>query len=351
MATATDTGSQNSVAKLVSRYFAADNIAEREVISTQAVIYLSEEEQKIFTMTIKNAPALKDTPKGSEAGPSGQQDKGKEREAGPVVSDDDLINMWTVIDKIDLLNLISDDLIKDFQYAGFNPDAILRSLLKKKKENDVSDDQFKADLASMVLIAIMKGSITDDNLIKMSDGGKRRYGELEKRYDIKRGGAKGKAGDIVTISRIAATFPGMVIRIISGHKETARSFSGSFKTDKLPAFLRHQAISACIPKSLDESAKDFILGLIVAFSVDQTKAISKTKESYLDLFGKQKSFTLVSHNGAYPPENVRKEIFKTLPWIDSYARMKEVSDVVKKIVTDFDQISLDEFSAAVNTIK
>lgn len=374
--------SGQSVKSFVSAFMVADTNEERETCVEKAMNGLSPADFVIFTTATEKLKTLDPSAGGQAGSPvtptSKKKGKGKakkvvveeeeesqeeseEEEVKPKkkakasgsgdVSDADLARIWTMVDEIDLDGLITPEIIKDFQYSGFNPDAILKSLIKKKKEKGVSNTQFMADISTLVLIAIMKGSVTDGNLKKLSDGGKRRYSSLEETYGLKRNGAKGKSGDVVTISRIAATFPGVVVKTISEYPDTARAFSGSFKTDKLPSFMRHQAMAACIPKSLDDKTKEFILSLIIAFSVDQTKSISKTKESYGDLFSKQKNFTMVSHNGAYPPDKVRKEIFSNLEWKNGYPKMKEVFDIVKKTVTDLESVDVDHFTSTIGEVK
>lgn len=336
----------NTGSNMAVRYFGAKSEEERSRINEDAIATLDEDDLIAYQSTIENAARLPPPVARSRGSSSGKNTvKGQAVLGGD--QDAEIRALWVTIDNLDMTKLIDQDVIDAFSYSGFNPDAILRALLGKKKAGSVADEEFKKDIATMVLISIMKGSVTEKNLTKMSDGGKKRYTDLESRYGLVKGGAKGKPADIITISRIAATFPGLVLQVVSKFPSTARVFTGPFKTNRLPSYMRHQALAACIPQSLADDTKYFLLDLVTAFSVDQTKTISKTKTANVDLFEAQKAFTTTAHGGAYPPEKVRKAIFRSLPWSQDYAKIKEVSDSVKKIVTDLSQVNLDVFNSAI----
>lgn len=258
------------------------------------------------------------------------------------VSEQELRSMWDMVDNADV-TMISPDVIEAFKYQGFNPDAVLKSLMKSKKSAKISNPDFLKDITTLCALAVIKGSITDKNIKKMSDKGKSQYDLLEKRYNIVRGGGKGKPAEVVTVARIAAAFPGKVVQLLQTKQVPGRDFIGEFHTHKLPGVLKHQALAACIPKDFAERSKDFLLDLITVFSVDQTRTISRTKEGSAELIERQKQFTNVSHGGAYPPENQRKMIIKIFQWNEIFPLITPVATHVKGKWNDFHLVTQQEF--------
>jgi len=192
--------------------------------------------------------------------------------------------------------------------------------------------------------------MTEKNIKKMSDAGKAQYDVLEKRYNITRGGGKGQAADVITVARVAAAFPGKVIELLQTNKVPGRDFQGDFKTNRLPGVVKHQALAACVPKDLAERSRDFLLDIVTAFSVDQTKTISKTKDSLEDLIDRQKQFTNVSHGGSYPPEEVRKRIIKSFNWNDIFPEIAPVAVTIKSKWNDFHSITQQQFVEDINKL-
>lgn len=244
------------------------------------------------------------------------------------ISESELRSLWSDIEGMDV-TILSPDVVKAFEYQGFNPEAVLRTMAKHKKANNINDRNFLLDVMTLCSIAIIKGSITKENLTKMSDAGKMRYDELEKRYGITRGGGKAKPAEVVTVARIAAAFPGIVIRLLQENKVPGRKFVADLGTHNLPSAMRHQAFAAVIPHDLDDDCKKFLLDLTVCFSVDQTKVISKTKDSLLSMIDRQKQFTDVSHNSVFPSDSNRKQIFKKFNWKKMYPDMLSVATKIK----------------------
>ena len=252
--------------------------------------------------------------------------------------------MWTELESMDV-GILDEDVVKSFEYQGFNPNLILKSLLKRMKSEKISKATFLKDISTVCAIAIIKGSITDRNLGKMSDAGKARYGELETRYGLVRGGGKGKSGEVVTVARMAAAFPGVVVELLQSKRVPSRSFIGDLKTQNLPGVLKHQALAACIPQSLPDRSKDFLLGLITAYSVDQTRVISKTKKDLSTLLEEQIQYTRVAHGGGYPSEEKRVAIIKRYNWNEMFAQIILVANHIKTKWPDFNTITQQEFSA------
>jgi hypothetical protein len=265
------------------------------------------------------------------------------------ITETEIRNMWNLIDQYDV-TVLSADVIEAFKYQGFNPDMILKSLMKSKKVARISNDEFLNDVTTMCALAVIKGSVTDKNIKKMSDKGKAQYDILEKRYNITRGGGRGKPAEVVTVARIAAAFPGKVIQLLQTQQVPGRDFVGEFHTHKLPGVLKHQALAACIPKDFAERSKQFLLDLVTVFSVDQTKTISKTKDSTADLVERQRQFTNVSHGGLYPPENQRKMIIRMFNWNELFSQINPVATHVKGKWNDFTLVTQQQFMEDITSL-
>ncbi|QVU28734.1 nucleocapsid protein [Yunnan Paris negative-stranded virus] len=262
------------------------------------------------------------------------------------ISEADISAMWTTIDEADVMSL-DQEALKIFEYQGFNPKLILLSLMKAKKKNKISDDIFKSDVLTLCAISIIKGSINSNNIKKISEQGQQEISRLESVYGIKRGSGRKEKPEVITVSRIGATFPGKIIQLICAGKVQGRSFPGPFNSSSLPNFMRHQAFAAVIPRTLSEKTRNFLLTLVIAFSVDQSIQINpnkKEKQDPVTLFGLQSNFINVTHNGVYPPEHTKVQIFKTL--LFNYDELMPTARKVSSIMGDLIMPTKDEFNSS-----
>lgn len=265
------------------------------------------------------------------------------------ISETELRGMWKEWDEFDT-NALSSEVIDSFKYQGFNPDEIMKSLMRKKKQSGVDNPTFLRDMSTLCALAVIKGSITDNNLKKMSDKGKEKYDELEKRYGITRGGGKGKPAEVITIARVAAAFPGKIVQMIQNKQVPGRQFVGELNTHKLPGVMQHQALAACVPQKMDDAARTYLLNLVTAYSVDQTRIISKVKVDTATLLERQKQFTDTSHNGMYPPEAMRNAIMKRYNWNELFPMIAPVAEHIKSKWPEFSTVSQTDFIDAVRKI-
>jgi hypothetical protein len=199
---------------------------------------------------------------------------------------------------------------------------------------------------TLCAISIIKGSINNNNIKKISDEGQQEISRLETTYGIKRGSGRKEKPEIVTISRIGATFPGKIIQLICAGKVQGRTFVGPFSSSSLPSFMRHQAFAAVIPKSLKQKTRDFLLSLVTAFSVDQSIQINPNKKEKTDpatIFMSQSNFVSVTHNSLYPPEHTKITIFKTMTF--SYDDLMPVARRIAAVVGDLIIPSMAEFNS------
>jgi len=252
---------------------------------------------------------------------------------------------WKELESLDPTTLISDEVTDAFKYVGFDPDVVLREILHRGQKKGKSGSVIQKDLIDMVTIAIIKGSVTEKNLKKTSDAGKVFYKKLQDDYSISTGGAKGKDSTHVTVARVAAAVPGVVTQILVKKPEFSKTFVGPFGSKSLPPYLRHQAAAACIPELLSEKLKDYLLGLITAFTADQSKTLSGTKEKPEDLYDMQLNFVMTTHNSKHPSEDLRKAIFQSFSLSNDFDKLNATATRIKKIKTDFQALTQQEIDA------
>lgn len=249
---------------------------------------------------------------------------------------------WEEIEKLDPITLLSDDVLNAFKYVGFSPDTIISEVMRRGLAAGCSKRDIQVDLVNMVTISILKGSITENNLKKTSDEGKILYKELQARYSLSTGGTKGKDPTTLTVARVAAALPGMVIKILVKKPAFAKSFVGPFSSKSLPPYLRHQASAACIPSSLSEKLKEYLLGLITAYTSDQSKVLSKTKDSADVVYDQQLNFVVITHGSDHPKEDDRRRIFSGYSLVSDYEKLDLVAKRIKKVRSDFATLTLSE---------
>lgn len=258
----------------------------------------------------------------------------------------DVVEFWKSIESLDTSELITPDVVSAFQYIGFNPDVIMREILFRGKKAGKDHAAILGDMVDIVTIAVIKGSITSDNLKKISDPGKVLYKRLQDTYQLETGGAKGKDSTHLTVARVAAAVPGMVIQVLVKRSEFAKTFVGPFGSKTLPAYLRHQAAAACLPGTLTPKLKDYIIGLITAFTADQTKALSKSKKDTAEeLFDTQLNYVVTTNSSAYPSEAQRASIFKSFSLSNDYQKLADVATKIKKVKSDFVTLTQAELDA------
>lgn len=247
----------------------------------------------------------------------------------------ELDSLLSLISKGDIAALKSED-YDQFQYQGFDPMRIVQGLLKVKKDESVDDDQFKSDVYQMIAIGIIKGSVNDHNLTKMSDGGKTSINALLKKYGIQKGGGRGKASSVITFPRVMATFPDIAVRMVSviGAKEFS---GGPMLSSRLPSYLKVQVFPSVVPRSLNSDVKDMLLMANLCYTIDQSTQISQLKDPDLKLLAStQSNFTAIGHQSIVPNSVTRLEVFKSLNIDSDYDSIHAViKDYIEKIDPTF----------------
>ncbi|UFE16636.1 nucleocapsid protein [Brassica campestris chinensis coguvirus 1] len=261
-------------------------------------------------------------------------------------SEDELSELWDKIDNYELTG-IDVDAFKIFEYQGFNPSAILGSIKAAAELKKVDEDTMMMDIVYMCAVAAIKGAVNDHNIKRMSPTATARIKFLEERYGVKRGGGRGEPPNVITFSRVAASFPGIIMRLIQQGRIPARDFIGPLKSNTLPAVMRHQAFAAVIPRTLRERAREFLLALSTAFSVDQSYCIRPDKKEKFvveEVFEKQRNFIQIAANARYPKEAVRITMFKKLQL--EHDAVIDCARAVQAKIPDFRILTREEFTQA-----
>lgn len=282
--------------------------------------------------------------KGKETGKSESSfvDIGKEGERDLIKEQKFVEKFWEELEAMDPVTLVSDEVTDAFKYIGFDPDIVMREMIHRGKKAGKDGNQIMKDLVDIVNIAIIKGSVTEKNLKKTSDTGKVIYSNLQKVYELQTGGVKGKDSTHLTVARVAAAVPGIVTKVLVKRPDFSKTFIGPFGSKSLPPYLRHQAAAACIPEAISEKLKDYLLGLITAFTADQSKTLANKKDSADVLFDEQQNYVMTTHNSKHPSESQRTKIFQNFSLSNDFEKLNVVAVKVKKVKPEFVALTQQE---------
>lgn len=262
----------------------------------------------------------------------------------------DIDGLLSLISKGDVEALKSEE-FDQFQYQGFDPVRIIQSLLKVKQNDSVEDAQFRMDVYHMVAIGIIKGSVNDHNLTKMSDVGKASIDSLIKKYNIQKGGGRGKSASIITFPRVMATFPDIAVRMtrVIGAKEFN---GGPMLSSRLPTYMKVQVFPAVIPRNLGTTVKKMLLKASLCYTIDQSTQISQIKNPDLkQLASVQGNFTAIGHQSPVPNSETRLKLFKSLNIENDYAAIVSVlKDYIEKIEPTYSIPSEELFTQQVTSL-
>lgn len=233
-----------------------------------------------------------------------------------------------------------------FQYQGFDPYKIVESLLKVKTAKSIADDDFKKNIFSMVAIGMIKGSVNERNIKKMSDNGSKEVQTIISTYGIKMGGGKNQPSGVITFPRVMATFPDIAVRLVKviGPKEFR---GGPMSSTTLPGYLEVQVFPAVIPRDIDNDVKRMLMTAALCYSIDQTIQISNLQNPDLkSVSSTQSNFVNVGHGSPVPSNAVRARTFKDLKVADDYEKISAVLEIYKsKIDSAFSILTKEQFTS------
>lgn len=258
----------------------------------------------------------------------------------------DASKLFQVLSSKDL-SIFSADEFDKFRFQGFDPNKIAETLLKIKKEKNVPQDVFERDVVVMVGVAVLKGSVTENNLRRISDEGRQSIMDLQKKYNIVHGGGQGQAATVITYPRVAATFPDVAIRMIS--LVGARDYPGQpMQSVGLPTFMKQQVFASVIPRQMSGSVQAFLLKAVLCYSVDQTIAIGRIDSpDIVKLLATQGPFVKLAHQSPVAKEDARIALFKSLDWSGAYKMIAQVIAKYQVFDKDYSPPSEEAFNEGV----
>jgi hypothetical protein len=225
---------------------------------------------------------------------------------------------FEALDFSNLGNLI--DSRYDFQ--GFQPKTHLKTLLTKKREQKIEQDVFQADIVKMIAMFLKIGNPNPNNLQKRTSEVQGDIDALKLRYGLAVS-ARGKPSSVVTVPRVAATFVILTMRI--AERIGVRDYSGPFNSNQLPWFMKVSVFPAIIPHSFPPELKSMLLQGFLAFSLEQSMALSKKDADQLpQLLVEQKNIIVSVNTSSSPNESSRSNYIKTLDWSSALQKIGQV---------------------------
>jgi hypothetical protein len=262
----------------------------------------------------------------------------------------DVETVLQLISQKDVLTLKAEE-FDIFQYQGFDPLQIAAELFKVKRDKSISEDEFIKDVCTMTAIGMIKGSVNDNNINKMSEDGKKGVLDLNKKYGIKLGGGRGQGAKVITYPRVMATFPDLAVRMtkVLGGKPFR---GGPLMSVRLPDFMQIQVFPSIIPRHLNDKVKKFLLTAALCYSIDQTVQISQIQQPDLkQLTSVQGNYVNIGHNSPVPVSNVRVATIQSLTIPAEYDNIKAVVEEFRaKVDSSIEIPSREEVTSALNSI-
>lgn len=145
-----------------------------------------------------------------------------------------------------------DDVIQQatlMQYQGFDPIKTAAKMLEVKQQKQLTTEQFRADIVTLCVLFLTRGTNIPAMVKKMGDEGKARALSLEQRYAVKKGQ---RPPDEVTLPRVALTF--YKVTILAAHhlgemlpltRTQMQAISAGY-----PSGMMTQAFAAAIPPGM-----------------------------------------------------------------------------------------------------
>lgn len=161
---------------------------------------------------------------------------------------------------------------QDFAYEGFDPLDIIKTLHTKAQAQRLSDQDFISDMAVIVTIGLMRGTLSSKSINKTSRAGQTRIQQLRSRYGLVEKVSKDNARAI-TVPRVVNSFPFLASRI-NKELSLSRGFSGPFESRNLPLPMQHVAFASQIPYGLADTTS-LLADAYMGFSLDMSVTVNR----------------------------------------------------------------------------
>jgi len=227
-----------------------------------------------------------------------------------------------------------------FMYQGFSPELVFRHLAKIKSDKNISSNEFKNDIKTLIVMGVVMGNYNSNNSKKISDEGKSKGDALFQKYELKMGGI-GKDKKMVNLPRLLAAFPITAAKLALS--APARLYGNEFGTNTVARIFQMPVFPSLVPTNMINSHRQALLAVATCYAAEQTMAITQKKDAF-ESFVRQKDYTKISHTSSVPTNEERKDFLATVDFA-SYKEFKNVIDNLNKKLDKKDQIVVPEVAS------
>lgn len=104
--------------------------------------------------------------------------------------------------------------LSEFEYQGLNVLGIVKEIYRRGAAQNRTAAMIRSDIQGMIILFLCRGNNVDKMLLKTNDAGRTRIGHFKERYALANNVGRG-GNTTLTLSRIAAVFPVVTLRILS----------------------------------------------------------------------------------------------------------------------------------------
>ncbi|KAF5811686.1 hypothetical protein HanXRQr2_Chr04g0184271 [Helianthus annuus] len=235
----------------------------------------------------------------------------------------------------------------DLDYLGFDYVKIHQAVFHAKKKHKMDSKTIAHNLHLIINIALRRGNIRDDQILKISDSRKKKMiNEVIDLFGIAR--KKNKSYRIqltpetLTFVRFLAAYPGLSSATIykSPDAYINHQLNNEFGSNDFPLVLKHSGAAALIPKG---GIGDLFLTLYTGYMMEMSRLInpkSKIQKSD-DLYDNQHKFSLAAHRSPMVSQNNRISWFKSFG-LNSTEALKRILSGLKTMFKAIDGFELED---------
>lgn len=199
--------------------------------------------------------------------------------------------------------------ITDFEYQGLNVLALANQIMRRAKAANVDDA--KKDIVSMILLFLCRGNNVDKMVSRTTDKGKARIMSFKTIYGLVNNVGRG-GNTVLTLSRVAAVFPLITIRLLSMSDLNIPRAVLLPTTDfgeKFPKTMQTVIAAALFPRSA--LGKDLMRALLL-YLIEENKLLGqdKTGDDAM-ILAKIIPYARASHVSSIFPVGKRNQVCKS----------------------------------------
>lgn len=173
--------------------------------------------------------------------------------------------------------------IGDYEYQGLDIRAIIRAIYQRGTAAGRSADQIRDDIWRMALLFLCRGNNIEKMMARSKDDTAAAIRIFKTTYQLQDKVGRGGA-DRVTLSRVAAVFPGVTLALLANDKiskfipRAVSLSSGDFGSD-FPKVMQTVIVAAIFPKG-DEGIS--LMKALLLYMIEENKLLSKNTSTQGD---------------------------------------------------------------------